>query len=254
MSPEPAVSIRNLSFAYGRFPVLDGVDLDLAACDFVSIVGPNGGGKTTLLKLMMGLLEPRRGTVRLFGQPPRRSRLRIGYLPQHSHLDPRFPVTVMDVVLMARLGRGPAVGPFRAADRAAALRALTDADAADLGDRPFTALSGGQRQRVLIARALACEPELLLLDEPTASLDPGIQDDLYDLLARLNRKMTVVLVSHDISVVSRHVKRVVCVNVQVVQHPATEIKGELRKLFPGHDHMRLVRHDSQAEALPGGRE
>ena len=246
MTQIPAVSIHDLGFRYATHPVLQDVDLDIAAGDFVSIVGPNGGGKTTLLKLMLGLLTPQSGRVRLFGKPPSRARQLVGYMPQHVNLDPSFPVTVMDVVLMGRLGRRLPVGPFLAADRLAATQALRDTEATDIGDRPFSTLSGGQRQRVLIARALACEPDLLLLDEPTASLDPGVQDELYDLLHRLNERMTIVLVSHDVSVVSRHVSKVVCVNVQVVQHPATEIKGELKKLFAGHDGMRLVRHDHHA--------
>jgi zinc transport system ATP-binding protein len=238
-----AVALRDVSFAYGRHPVLRGVDLDILAGDFVSIIGPNGGGKSTLLKLMLGLLVPDRGTVRVLDTTPERARLRVGYMPQHAHVDPQFPVTAMDVVLMGRLGRRPPLGPFTARDREAAREALADTEALPLADRPFSELSGGQRQRVLIARALACEPELLLLDEPTASLDPGIQDDLYELLRRLNERMTLALVSHDVSVVSRHVSQVICVNVSVVQHPATALEGELAKLFPSESGVRLVRHD-----------
>jgi zinc transport system ATP-binding protein len=246
-SPERIISIRDLSFRFGQHPVLTDVNFDITDGDFVSIIGPNGGGKTTLLRLILGLLEPRRGRIRVFGLPPAKARRRLGYMPQHAHLDMDFPVTVLDVVLMGRLGRQFPWGPFRRADREAAAAALTDVEIADLQDRPFSALSGGQRQRVLIARALACEPELLLLDEPTASLDPGVQDDLYDLLRKLNQRMTVILVSHDVSVVSRHVNKVLCVNVQVAQHSSSALKGELAKLFPSHHGARLVHHDHDAE-------
>jgi zinc transport system ATP-binding protein len=210
---------------------------------FVAIVGPNGGGKTTLLKLILGLLTPDRGRIEVLGLPPVRARRRVGYMPQHVNLDPRFPVNAGDVVLMGRLGPRRPLGPYRPADLTAAREALAACEAADLYARPFASLSGGQRQRVLIARAIAGEPELLLLDEPTASLDPAVQDDLYELLQQLNERMTVVMVSHDVSTVSRHVDQVLCVNVQVAQHETAAIGAELARLFPGHADQRLVKHD-----------
>ena len=250
MAQEAAVSCSEVSFAYGRHTVLEGVDFSIASGDFVSMVGPNGGGKTTLLKLVLGLLQPDQGQVRVFGKSPARVRRRVGYMPQYVNLDPSFPVTVMDVVLMGRLGCHHGFGPFTRGDREAAADALAACEAIDLARRPFAALSGGQRQRVLIARALAGEPELLLLDEPTASLDPAVQDDLYDLLQKLNERMTLVLVSHDISTVSRYVNQVVCVNVAVAVHATTAISEELAQLFPGHAERRLVHHDHRDQ---GGR-
>lgn len=248
----PAVSIRDLWFAYDGPPVLRDVFFDIAAGDFVSIIGPNGGGKTTLLKLLLGLLSPTRGSVQVFGQTPDSARKRLGYMPQQISLDASFPVTAMDVVLMGRLGHGFPVGPFRKADREGAETALRDVEAHDLRSRSFFALSGGQRQRVLIARALASGPDLLLLDEPTASLDPAVQDDLYELLTRLNRRMTVVLVSHDIGVVSKHVRTVVCVSRQVEIHPVEAVSGELaRVLFHGAEEAKLVRHDQCEGGHPG---
>ena len=244
MSDDAVIAVRNLSFSYDGHLVLQDVDLDILAGDFVSIIGPNGGGKTTLLKLCLGLLTPQRGTVRIFGTSPQASRQRIGYMPQHVSLDSSFPVTALDVVLMGRMGCSFPAGPFRRADRAAAERAMQDVSAEELGRRPFFDLSGGQRQRVLIARALAGDPRLLLLDEPTASLDPAVQDDLYELLRELNRRMTVVIVSHDVSAVSQHVRKVICVNRQVEIHPASTISGELaRVLYQGVSAVRLVRHD-----------
>jgi zinc transport system ATP-binding protein len=251
-SPIPAISIRDLWFAYDGPPVLREVSFDIAPGDFVSIIGPNGGGKTTLLKLLLGLLSPTRGSVRVFGQPPDVTRKRLGYMPQQISLDASFPVTALDVVLMGRLGHGFPVGPFRRADREAAETSLRDVEAHDLGNRGFFSLSGGQRQRVLIARALASGPELLLLDEPTASLDPAVQDDLYELLTRLNQRMTIVLVSHDIGVVSKHVRTVVCVSGQVAIHPVEAISGELaRVLFHGTEEVKLVRHDQCEGGHPG---
>ncbi len=239
----PVVEIRDLHFGYPGQPVFTGAKAEIRDGSFVSIVGPNGGGKTTLLKLILGLLQPERGSVRLFGGSPAKQRGRVGYMPQHAHVDPQFPVTVLDVALMGRLGPGRMAGPFRGTDRAVALRALSETETADLRDKPFSALSGGQRQRVLIARALACEPDLLLLDEPTASLDPTVQDDLFTLLHRLNERMTVVLVSHDVSTVSRHVDTILCVNQDIDEHPAGAISGALADLFPGAEGLSLVRHD-----------
>ncbi|MFO7655068.1 MAG: ABC transporter ATP-binding protein [Candidatus Krumholzibacteriia bacterium] len=242
LTETPAVQVRDLSFTYGDRHVLHHASITVATRDFVSIVGPNGGGKTTLLRLVLGLIEPDAGTVRVFGREPRHARSRVGYMPQHVNLDPQFPVTAGDVVLMGRLRPGHPVGPFRRADRDAARQALESCNGGDLASRPFASLSGGQRQRVLIARALACRPQLLLLDEPTASLDPTIQDDLYDLLHRLNASMAVVLVSHDVATVSRHSNQVICVNVEVAQHPTSAIGPELARLFPGHEGLRAVQH------------
>jgi len=238
----PVISIENLTFSYDGFPVLEDVNVAVQEREFACIVGPNGGGKTTLLKLMLGLLQPTKGRVRLFGVPPERARTRVGYLPQSYAYDPLFPVRVMDVVLMGRLDRGGLFGPYRRSDREAALEALRQVEMAEFRHRPLAALSGGQRQRVLIARALACEPEVLLLDEPTASLDFTIEGELYELLRRLNERLTVVMVSHDIGFVSRFVTKVICVKRQVVVHPTSELTGEMINEIYGSD-VCMVRHD-----------
>lgn len=237
----PAIAIEGLCFAYDGPPVLRDVSFTIARRDFVSIVGPNGGGKTTLLKLMLGLLEPQHGTVRVFGRPPREVRRRIGYMPQHVQFDPQFPVTALDVVLMGRLGIGPAIGPSRRADREAALAALREVGLADAAGKPLGVLSGGQRQRVLIARALAAAPELLLLDEPTASLDVAVQGDFFDLLHRLNEHLTIVLVSHDVGFVSQHVQTVVCVARTVEVHTTSELDGHAISELYGSA-VRFVHH------------
>jgi len=243
--PEPVISIENVSFSYDGAAVLEGVNLEIAERDFACFVGPNGGGKTTLLKLILGLLAPTAGRVRVFGATPELARRRIGYMPQYAQVDPSFPVSVMDVVLMGRIGRAETVGPFRKSEREAAGKALAEVGLYDLRRRPFGALSGGQRQRTLIARALATEPEILLLDEPTASLDAVMEAELYELLRHLNERLTVVTVSHDLGFVSRFVKTVVCIKRCVVVHPTSEITGDAILEMYGGD-VCMVRHDRRS--------
>ena len=236
------VEFRDVSFSYGNSLVIDEASITVREKELVSIVGPNGGGKTTLLKLMLGLIEPTKGTVRIFGRPPAQARSRIGYMPQYSLYDPSFPVNVMDVVLMGRLGRGWRLGPYGRLDRCVAERVLREVHLFELRKRPYSALSGGQRQRVLIARALASEPELLLLDEPTASLDALMETAFYELLKELNTKLTIIMVSHDLSFVRGFVENVICVKRQVMTHPTRELTPELIREMYGGD-VRVVTHD-----------
>ena len=249
--PAPAIDIRNVTFSYNGTPALENVNLSVAERDFVSVVGPNGGGKTTLLKLILGMLSPNRGTVQVFGGPPVRARSRIGYVPQYAACDTAFPIRVSDVVLTGRLGARRWWGPYRGGDRAAARRALNEVGLERLHARPFAALSGGERQRVLVARALAGDPELLLLDEPTASVDVKAGEEFYDLLQALNERLTVVLATHDLGLVSTYVRTVVCVKQQVRVHPTSELTGEMiREVFGSG--VRAVRHDHRC--AEGGHE
>lgn len=165
----------------------------------------------------------------------------MGYMPQHGHHDPQFPVTVMDVVLMGRLGNRWG-GRYARTDKEAARVALAEVGLGEVSTRLFQSLSGGQRQRVLIARALACEPDLLLLDEPMANVDVLVENRLVQILQELNRRMTILMVSHDLGFVADIVKSVVCVNRCVVVHPTSEITGEVIRDLYGGD-IRLVRHD-----------
>jgi len=241
-APEAAVAFDGVNYSYDGTRALEDVTVRIDPGDFVSVVGPNGGGKTTLLKLILGLLEPDAGTVRVFGGPPVRARARIGYVPQHAEYERRFPVRVMDVVLTGRLGAGRWIGPYRRPDRQAAGQALEEVALGDLAQRPFAALSGGQRQRVLIARALVGEPDLLLLDEPTANIDIAAEDELYALLKQLNERLTVVLATHDVGFVVSYVQRVICVKRRVAVHPTSELTGELISEIFGHG-IRAIRHD-----------
>ncbi|MFA7348022.1 MAG: ABC transporter ATP-binding protein [Desulfurivibrionaceae bacterium] len=238
---ETAIRIRDLDFSYNGTPILQGVTLEIMARDSLCIVGPNGGGKTTLLKLILGLLKPNRGEIEVLGLPPEKSRLRIGYVPQYARYDPQFPVTVLDVVLMGRLDR-IFCGPYAKRDKEAALAALAEMGLADLAGRLFAEISGGQRQRVLIARALAAEGELLILDEPTANIDAASEEHLFELLAKLNERLTVMLVTHDVGFASKFFKSIVCVNRQVVLHPTSELTGDLIRNMYGGD-IRMIRHD-----------
>jgi zinc transport system ATP-binding protein len=204
--PDAAVQIRDLSFSYGDFQVLTNVHLDIFLQDSACIVGPNGGGKTTLIKLILGLLTPDRGTVRIFGKAAGRDPARIGYVPQYARYDAKFPISVQEVVSMGRLGNSVS-GRYTRQDREIAMTSLEAVDLADLAKRPFAALSGGQRQRVLIARALASEGDILILDEPTASLDRESEHQLLALLAELNKKTTILMVTHEIGVSSSFFRR-----------------------------------------------
>ncbi len=214
--------------------------------DLVSLIGPNGGGKTTLFRLLLGLLRPGHGTIRIFGQTPERARTRVGYVPQYARFDPRFPISVRDVVAMGRLG-SLRTGPYRNSDREAALEALEEVGLTDLRSRPFADLSGGQRQRVLIARALAAKPELLLLDEPTANVDRAAETKLYELLRMLNRRLTILMASHDVGFVTKFVKQCLCVNRNVILHPTAKLDGGIIAELYGSE-MAVVRHDHQ---IPG---
>jgi zinc transport system ATP-binding protein len=239
---EPALQIRNLWFAYDGQPVLRDVNVRIDSREVVAVVGPNGGGKTTLIKLILGLLTPSQGRIEVFGASPAKSRPRVGYTPQFAQFDPKFPVSVMDVTLMGRLGRCRRIGPFGRSDRHLAESALREVDMLDLHGRPFSSLSGGQRQRVLIARALAAGPDLLLLDEPTASLDIRVEQEFNDLLGRLAQRLTIVVVSHDVGFAYERFNKILCVRGSVAVHPTAELTGQVLRELYGQD-VRLIRHD-----------
>ncbi|MGB5921408.1 MAG: ABC transporter ATP-binding protein [Syntrophobacteria bacterium] len=227
---EPIIEVKDVWFFYNAIPVLQDVNFTVRGGDFVALLGPNGGGKTTLLKLMLGLLKPKRGAIRIFGQSPRESSHRIGYMPQHLHFNQSFPISVLDVVLMGRLRPGRAWSRYTQKDRTAAQQALERVEMGESANRRVGELSGGQQQRVFIARALVDEPEVLFLDEPTASVDSKHQTDLFDILKELNETVTIIVVSHDIGVVSSHIKSVACVNQQVFHHDHAEINEEMIEL------------------------
>lgn len=211
-----AVEIKNVSYKINNNLILEDINLSIEMNDFLAIIGPNGGGKSTLLKMMMGLIKPEKGSVTVFGVSPEKSRDKIGYLPQFTHLESDFPINVFDTVMMGRYK-----GIFRdydAKDEKCVIQSLKEVKMLDLRYEQIGNLSGGQLQRVLIARALARRPKLLLLDEPTASIDPEMQKLFYDLLNKIRKEMAVVLVSHDVGVVSSYVESIACLNHRLFSH------------------------------------
>ena len=221
------ISLENVSFSYDRLPVLEDVSLQVEDKEFLGIVGPNAGGKSTLLKLVLGLLKPQIGQVRVLGKKPRQQRKAIGYVPQYPAFARDFPITVEQVVLLGRLGSGRLLGRYSAEDYRAARLALEEVEADDLAQRLVGALSGGQLQRVLLARALVSEPQILILDEPTANIDMRLESDIFDQLKRLNERMTILVVSHDIAFISDYVHRVACLNRTLVCHHTEHLDGQL---------------------------
>lgn len=218
----PVVEVADLTVMRGDLMVLKSVSLTVNRGEFAAIVGPNGSGKTTLVKAILGLVRPDRGTIRVFGLPVYElgeARAKIGYVPQIFDIDLNFPITVFEAVLMGTYGRIGAGRRPKQEDREAALRALEKVGVADLKDRSIARLSSGQRQRVFIARALANDPELLVLDEPTTGVDVATTGSLYTLLRQLKEEgVTIVLVSHDIGVVANYVDTVACLNTSLVAH------------------------------------
>jgi len=227
MTTDTIIEIRNVWFSYDEYPVLKDVDLDVQRGEFLAIIGPNGGGKTTLLKLILGILKPDRGHVRVFGDEPRKSASRIGYVPQETSLNRDFPITVFDVALMGKLGGDRTKRGDSKRERESVQESLRRVDMWKYRNRRIGELSGGQRQRVFIARALASEPEILFLDEPTASVDVEGQSSLYHFFNELNETVTIVVVSHDVNVLSSYVKSVACVNQRVFFHDESEITPEM---------------------------
>jgi len=220
---ETIIEIRDLNFSYDKVLVLENVNVKIARGEFIGIFGPNGGGKTTFLKLLMGFLKPNSGEVRLFGNPPKIERKKIGYVPQAARFDKQFPVSVLELVLMGCLSQLRWWGGYRAQTIKIAKEALEKVGLLEKIDQPFGTLSGGQAQRALIARALVSQPSLLLLDEPTASVDPQAEKEIYQLLDQLREKMTIIMVTHDLQTIVDKAERLLCVHRNVTSYKPKEI-------------------------------
>jgi len=204
------VSFDHVCFSYQDALVVNDVSFDINEGEFVGIIGPNGGGKTTLLKLLLGFLRPNTGKISVFGNTPRVSKQPIAYVPQALRFDKQFPISVLELVLQGRLSHLPWYGQYSKQDKEAALAALQRVGMLDFQHRSFGNLSGGQAQRALIARALASEPRLLLLDEPTASVDNQAEADIYAILKGLQGQITIVMVTHNLQATIELVEKVIC--------------------------------------------
>lgn len=243
MSEDAAIRFVDVDFGYiPSDKVLQNINLTVAAGDFACVVGPNGGGKTTLLKLILGILKPTSGSVQVFNQKPEKALDRIGYVPQQSKFDSSFPVSVLDVVLMGCLDRNFIWGGYSRQQKEKAHAAIAEVGIDGLADRSFADLSGGQRQRALMARAMVSEPQILLLDEPTSNIDIHGTEQFYNMFEQLNKKYTIIMVSHDIGFVSNRVKSVICVRQTLQVHPVSELTGETMKDLYGAG-IHVIRHD-----------
>lgn len=225
-STRTIVKLEDVWVHFDGVPVLEEVNLSINQHDFLGIIGPNGGGKTTLLKVILGLLKPSRGKVTVLGHTAEEGRKFVGYVPQYSLFDHEFPVSVRGVVLMGRLGHKKPFRGYSEADKKLAHDSLETVEMLDFKDAQIGKLSGGQQQRVFIARALVAEPKLLLLDEPMASVDSPMQTEFYELFEKLRPRMAIVLVSHDISAVSIYMDKIACLNRRLFYHNSKEITAE----------------------------
>ncbi len=218
VEPPEVIRIEHLWAGYENEIILEDINLNLREKDFLGIIGPNGGGKTTLIKIILGLMEPLKGSIEILREPPQKTRHLVGYVPQSVAFDQDFPIDVWDVVQMGRLGKRRLLNHFNAEDQEIVAQSLQQVGMFDLRNRPIGELSGGQRQRAYIARALTTRPKILLLDEPTASVDAEASQSIYELLHNLNQEITIVLISHDMSAISSYTKSIGCLNRRFHYH------------------------------------
>jgi len=223
-----AIEIKEVSASFGENEVLKDINLSLDVGTFLGIMGPNGGGKTTLLKIILGLIKPDKGEVKVLGRIPEQNRDKIGYVPQYSDFDSEFPISVKEVVLMGRLGQTGWRSNFSKRDYEIVHESLKQVEMLKLKDKKMSDLSGGQHQRVLIARALATEPEILILDEPTASVDKKVKSNIYEVLKEMNEKGKTILIStHDTSVIYSKMDSLACLNKKLIFHGKEDIPLEV---------------------------
>jgi len=222
------LQIKNLSFSYNKQKILDNINLKVQKNDFLAIIGPNGGGKTTLLKLIIGINKIQSGEISVLGTAPHKNLSNIGYVPQNTNINTTFPIKVKEVVLMGNTGEKKSLFGYSKKEISIALDALEQVGMKGYADTKIGNLSGGQRQRVFIARALCSNPKILLLDEPTSSIDAKGQKNIYALLQKLHKNITVIVVSHDISVVLEYATKVAYINKNLVLHNLNTNKKEFK--------------------------
>lgn len=233
MTLEPVIKIKGVWAGYDGHAILENINLTINQSDFIGLIGPNGGGKTTLLKTIVGLIKPYRGEISVMGKSVADGRCHVGYVPQHVDFDRQFPIRVWEVVQMGLLGCRHPLQPITKADRETINYALEQVEMANLNSRAIGDLSIGQRQRVYIARALATNPQILLLDEPTASIDPQVAGAIYELLGKLNQTVSILMISHDMNAVSSYVKTVGCLNRTLHYHGEKEVTKDMLEAIYG---------------------
>jgi zinc transport system ATP-binding protein len=216
-----AISIKNLNVNFNGFEILKDVSIEIPQKEFLGIIGPNGGGKTTLIKAILGLIKPISGQILVMGKQIKEAKNIIGYVPQYNSFEKEYPISVFDVVKIGTIGKNFNNVTFEINN------ALKLVEMYEFKDRLINELSGGQKQRILIARALVSNPKILLLDEPTASVDTKSGRNFYELLKELNKDITIVMVSHDIGVLSQYVNKIACLNKNLVYHDSKEISVEM---------------------------
>ena len=236
-----AIEVKEVNFSFADLSILENINMTINQGDFAGLIGPNGGGKTTLLKLILGLYKPQSGQIRLFGETIKKQRKSIGYVPQYANFNSDFPISVQNTVLQGRLGISSSFGSYSKKDKRIAHKVMCETEIADLAQRSIQTLSGGQMQRVLVARALAAEPEIMLLDEPTANIDQRAEKDIFDLFKTINKRMTILIISHDIGFVSDYINKVFCLNKTLVCHDSTPVTSDTIHTLYG-SHISEVQH------------
>lgn len=249
METAPLISIKNLYAGYENETILQDVNLEVFPGDFIGLIGPNGGGKSTLLKVILGLIPPQRGEVRVFGMDAQRGRNWIGYVPQFVESDRDFPISAWEAISLGLVSGWSPFRRFTKQEKARIDQALDVVGISNLRDKPMGELSGGQRQRVFIARALVSDPKLLLLDEPTASIDPNVTQDVYELLRRLNEKLAILLITHDMMAISSYAKTIACLNRKLIYHNGKELTPEMLDSIYGCP-VDLIAHGIPHRVLP----
>lgn len=263
------IEIKDLSFSYDTQVILENINLKVEEKDFLAIIGPNGGGKSTLLKTILGINPIKKGSIEILGQKPVLNLSKLGYVPQNTNINTNFPIKVIEVVMMGHI-RTPEeeknsqsflhkyfkIG-YNRFEKSCALSALRQVGMEEFANQKIGTLSGGQRQRVMIARALCSNPSILLLDEPTASIDVSWQKQIYDLLQELNKTITIIVVSHDISIILSYASKVAHINKKITYH---DISKTQNKLNPKDEHfcevemLQMLGEGSQKETCTASKE
>jgi len=227
---ENLIEVSNLHFTYEKQIVLENINFEIKKKDFLSIIGPNGGGKSTLLKLILGINELKEGSIKIFGEKLSNQIHKIGYVPQNTNINLNFPITVFEVVMMGQNNFQKRLFGYKKEEKEKAYEVLRKVNIQDFANNKISNLSGGQRQRVLIARALFSNPEILLLDEPTSNIDINGCEQIYSALEELNKEITIIVVSHDISVILKYASKAFYINKKLTNHDLTKMKDEFKSI------------------------